>query len=99
MKQVKYNIIKYGKKGSIRFSGYGELNGNDLITRYTNKDGEEIEHIYEDCLSSLHPVLGTTDEFKGSFFEYENIEFENSKGQIISYETEVDYQIWIQVLN
>ncbi|MBQ8451600.1 MAG: hypothetical protein IJ538_02360 [Clostridia bacterium] len=37
MKKVKYGITRYSKKGSYRFTGYGQLDRNDLITTYTDK--------------------------------------------------------------
>ena len=99
MKKVKYGITRYCKKGSYRFTGYGILDGNDLITKYKDRDGNQVEHRYENVMKSLHPVIGTTNEFKGGFFEYEEIEFENDKGQLIELEIEVDYHIWLRVLN
>ena len=99
MKKVKYGITRYTKKGSYRFTGYGQLDENDLITSYTDKYGNQVKHTYEDCLKYLHPVINTTNEFKGGFFEYEEIEFENEKGQLINLEIEVDYHIWIRILN
>ncbi len=99
MKKVKYGITRYCKKGSYRFAGYGILDGNDLITKFTDRNGNQVEHRYEDVMKSLHPVIGTTNEFKGGFFEYEEIEFENDKGQLIELEIEVDYHIWLRVLN
>ena len=95
MKKVKYVITRYSKKGSYRFTGYGVLDGNDLITKYTDKNGNQVEHRYEDVMKSLHPVMNTTNEFKGSFYEYEEIEFENDRGQLVNIEIEVDYNIWI----
>ena len=99
MKKVKYSITRYSKKGSYRFTGYGQLDGNDLITTYVDKNGNQVKHIYEDCLKSLHPVINTTNEFKGGFYEYEEIEFENDRSQLVNIEIEVDYQIWIRILN
>ena len=99
MRKVKYSINRYSKRGSYRFTGYGELDWNDLITTYTDKNGNEVKHIYEDCLKSLHPVMNTTNEFKGCFYEYEEIEFENDRGQLVELEIEVDYNIWIRVLD
>ena len=99
MKKVKYGITRYSKKGSYRFTGYGIFDGNDLITKYKDVNGNQVEHRYEDVMNSLHPVINTTNEFKGGFYEYEEIEFENEKGQLIELEIEVDYHIWIRILN
>ena len=99
MKKVKYGITRYTKKGSFRFTGYGQLNGKDLITRYSDRNGNIVEHTYKDVMNHLHPVIGTSNEFKGGFFEYEEIEFENDRGQLVNLEIEVDYHIWIRILN
>ena len=94
MKKVKYGITRYAKKGSYRFTGYGILDGNDLITKYKDRDGNQVEHRYEDVMKSLHPVIGTTNEFKGGFFEYEET-YKYALWSLI----EVDYHIWLRVLN
>ncbi len=99
MKKVKYSITRYTKKGSYRFYGYGEIDENNLYTKYTDKYGNVVEHTYEDCIKHLHPVINTTNEFKGGYFEYEDLEFENDKGQLIELEIEVDYNIWIRILD
>ncbi len=97
-KKVKYDITKYGKNKTFHFSGIGEIDEENLYTEYQNKAGETVEHIYEDCLKDLHPVLDKPNQLKGGFFEYENIQYENNKGQIINYETEVDYKIWLKII-
>ena len=99
MKEVKYNIIKYGKYKSYKFSGYGKLNGNDLITEYTDKYGELVKHTYEDCMSYLHPVLNQPNEYKGGYSEDEHIVYEDNNHRIHEYDTEVDYNIWIKILD
>lgn len=99
MKQVKYSIVRYGKSCYYRFSGIGEIDDENLYTSYTDKNGNLVEHTYEDCLRYLHPVLNTENEFKGNFTEFKEIEFENDKGYLTSLEIEVEYQIWIRVLD
>ena len=38
-------------------------------------------------------------EFKGSFSQYEEIEFENNKGELLSLEIENCYDLWFRILN
>lgn len=67
MKKVKYGITRYCKKGSYRFTCYGILDGNDLITKFTDRNGNQVEHRYEDVMklapfSVLNPSIIATDE-------------------------------------
>ena len=89
MKRVKYNITRYTKKGSYKFYGYGEIDEENLYTTYTDKYGNTIERTYEDCLKYLHPVMNKANQFKGLYLEYEDITFENDKGQLIELEKEL----------
>lgn len=99
MKNVKYSITRFTKKGSFRFTGYGEIDEENLYTSYTDKCGNKVEHIYEDCIRCLHKVANTDNQFKGSYSEYQEIEFENNKGYITELEIEVCYHIWIRILD
>ena len=99
MKRVKYNITRYTKKGSYKFYGYGEIDDENLYTTYEDKNGNTVKRTYEDCLKYLHPVMNKANEFKGQYLEYEDITFENDKHQLIELETEIEYQIWIKVLD
>lgn len=98
MKKVKYSITRYSKKGSFRFTGYGEIDDANLYTSYTDKNGKKVEKVYE-CINRLHKVLNTENEFKGDYFEYQEIEFVNDRGQLVELEIEVDYDIWIRILD
>lgn len=89
-KKVKYSIIKFTKKGSFRFYGYGEIDDENLYTS---------DHIYEDCIKDCHKVLNSTNEFKGSYSEFEEIDFINDKKQRVNLEIEICYQIWFKILN
>lgn len=99
MKKVKYGITRYCKNQSYRFMGYGEIDDENLYTSYTNSNNEKIEKVYEDCIKDLYKVSGTSNEFKGYYSEYETIEFENDKGYITELEIEVNYHIWIRILD
>ena len=52
-KKVRYSITRYDHNRSSHFSGYGEIDEENLYTEYQNKYGETVEHIYEDCIKDL----------------------------------------------
>lgn len=89
-KKVKFSLTRYTKKGPFRFSGYGEIDNENLYTK--NK-------VYEDCIKSCHKISNQSNEYKGSFYQFENIEFENDKGYITELEIEVNYDLWFRILN
>ena len=69
--------------------GYGEIDEENLYTEYQNKYGETVEHIYEDCIKDLHPILDKPNQFKGGFFELSEY---NGR------EVQTDYNIWIKII-
>ena len=89
-KKVKFSLTRYTKKGSFRFTGYGEIDNKNLYTK--NK-------VYEDCIRNCHKIPSKSNEYKGSFYQFENIEFENDKGYITELEIEVNYDLWFRILN
>ena len=89
-KKVKFSLTRYTKKGSYRFTGYGEIDNENLYTH--NK-------VYEDCIKSCHKMLDKSNEYKGSFFQYETIEFVNDRNNLVELELEVDYDLWFRILN
>ena len=99
MKKVKFGITRYCKNQSYRFTGYGEIDDENLYTSYTNSYGEKVNKVYEDCIRYLHKIPNTSNEFKGYYSDYETIEFENKKGYLVELEIEVGYHIWIRILD
>ena len=89
-KKVKFSLTKFTKKGSFRFVGFGEIDDENLYTK---------SKTYEDCIRYCHKMLNSTNEFKGSFTQFEEIEFENEKGQIVNLEVENCYGLWFRILN
>ena len=89
-KKVKYSLIKYLKRGSYRFTGYGEIDNENLYTK---------DKVYEDCIRKCHKRLNAPNEYKGSFSYYEEIEFINYKGEYITTEVETCYDLWFRILN
>ena len=88
-KKVKFSLTRYTRKGSYRFTGYGEIDNDNLYTK--NK-------VYEDCIRYCHKVLDKTDEFKGCFSQFEYIEVENSREQLDTIEVENNYFLWYRIL-
>lgn len=89
-KKVKFSLTKFTKNGSFRFTGFGEIDKENLYTK--NK-------IYEDCIRYCHKRFGTENEYKGSFSQFEEIEFANNKNQLVNLEIEVCYGLWFRILN
>ena len=89
-KKVKFSLIRYTKKGSYRFTGYGEIDDENLYTK---------NRIYEDCISQCHKMLNKSNEYKGSFYQFETFEFTNSRDELVELELEVDYDLWFRILD
>ena len=90
MKKVKFSLTKYTKRGPYRFNGYGKIDAENLYIG--NK-------VYEDCIRNCHKLIDKTDEYKGSFYQFETVEFENDRGQLVELELEVNYDLWFEILN
>lgn len=90
MKKVKFSLTRYSKKGSYKFTGYGEIDDENLYTK--NK-------VYENCIRYCHKKLDTPNEYKGSFSQFEEVEFTGDKNRLVNLEIEVCYQLWFKVLN
>lgn len=89
-KKVKFSLTRYTKKGSYRFTGYGEIDNENLYTK---------DKVYEDCIKSCHKLMNKSNEYKGSFYQYETIEFVNDRNYLVELELEVDYDLWFRILN
>ncbi|MBQ8881959.1 MAG: hypothetical protein IJY70_01010 [Clostridia bacterium] len=103
MRKVVYSVTKIGRYGNIKTSGFGLLNETDLITFYTGKDGKRHSKVYDDCIRYCHRI-GTSNEFKGNYYEIRELEFEthNSIGQSTGYDTreiEISYFIWYKFID
>ena len=88
--KVKFSLTRYTKKGSYRFTGYGEIDENNLYT---------YNKVYEDCIKCCHKRINTSNEYKGGFTQYEEIEFTNDRNQLVELELEVSYDLWFRILN
>ena len=90
MKKVKFSLTKYTKRGPYRFNGYGKIDNENLYIG--NK-------VYEDCIRHCHKLIDKTDEYKGSFYQFETVEFENDRGQLVELELEANYDLWFRILD
>ena len=88
-KLVKFSLTKYTKNGQFKFTGYGEIDNENLYTK---------DNVYEDCIRYCHKMLNTTDEYKGSFSLFEEVEIENSRNQLVTIEVETNYYLWYRIL-
>ena len=89
-RKVKFSLTRYTKNGSYRFNGYGEIDNDNLYT---------YNKVYEDCIKNCHKVINKSNEFKGSFSQFEEIEFINDRNMLVELEVEVNYQLWFRILN
>ena len=63
-----------------------------------SKNGKAYIRVFEDCIKQCHQIPGETDEFKGTFYEIREIEFEtkNDAGYE-KREIEISYYIWYKL--
>ena len=69
------------------------------LTRYTKNGLYTYNKVYEDCIRNCHKVINKSNEFKGSFSQFEEIEFINDRNMLVELEVEVNYQLWFRILN
>ena len=89
---TKVNDFNYVKKG-IGFIS----NSNEDLILYPNT---QFERVIEDCIRYCYPIINRTGEFKGTFTQY--IECDFNVGELDSIETkeiEVTYKLWYKILD
>ena len=87
MKKVIYSITKLGKVENTKVTGIGYIIDEDLITANVSKTGKPYIRIFP-CVKNCHPVMNSTDEFKGAY--YEIVEYNER-------DIEVNYYIWFKL--
>ena len=98
MKKVVYSLTRFKKYENQRRKGVGYITDEDLsITIY--KNGKEEVKVFEDCIRYCHAVIGTTDQFKGNFTEYECIEIPDKYGAYQTIDLEVEYELWFKIID
>ena len=76
MKKVIYSITKLGK-----------IENTKVTTANVSKTGKPYIRIFP-CVKNCHPVMNSTDEFKGAY--YEIVEYNER-------DVEVNYYIWFKL--
>ena len=89
-RKVKFSLTKFTKKSSFRFTGYGEIDNENLYT---------YNKVYEDCIRYCHKMMNFENEYRGSFSLFETIEITNDRNQLVEIEVENDYTLWFRVLD
>lgn len=86
---TKVNDFNYVKKGIAFISD----SGNDLIL-YPDT---QFERVIEDCIRYCYPIAYRSGEYKGTFTEYKDCDFE-VKDSIETKEIEIEYRLWYKIL-
>ena len=94
MIKVAFRLTKLNDFGFIKKGiGYISDSGEDLIL-YPNT---QFEKIYEDCIHYCYPIIYKSNEFKGTFTQYVDYDFD-VKDSIETKEIEITYKLWYKVL-
>ena len=86
---TKVNDFNYVKKGI----GFISDSKEDLIL-YPNT---QFEKVIEYCIKYCYPIINRTGEFKGTFTQYVDCNFE-VKDSIETKEIEITYKLWYKIL-
>ncbi|MBQ8162948.1 MAG: hypothetical protein IJZ93_01080 [Clostridia bacterium] len=87
---TKVNDFNYVKKGI----GFISNSKEDLIL-YPNT---QFEKVIEDCIRYCYPIPYRSGEFKGSFTQYVDCDFQ-VKDSIETKEIEIEYRFWYKILD
>ncbi len=98
MKKVFFTVTKAGKN-ERRMSGVGYiLNDKDLLIPVQGNNGKMYIKILEDCIKYCHKAPNATNEYKGTYWEIVEIEFEASNGSgFVKKEIERTYYVWYKL--
>ncbi len=97
MKKVVFSVIKAGRNEK-RMSGVGYITETDLLIPAISQKGKPYIRVFEDCIKYCHKIAKEHDEYKGTFYELREVEFETRNGS--GYETrevEITYYIWFKL--
>ena len=98
MKKVVYSLTRFRKYENQRRKGIGYITDEDLSLTFF-RNGKEETKVFEDCLRYCHLILGTEDQYKGNFTEYENVDVPDKYGSFQTIEIEVEYELWYKIIN
>ena len=93
MKKVIYSVSRYRKGDIEKTTGIGFITDCDLIIACMSKNGKPYIRVFEDCIKRCFPVTERSNEFKGLYSEFREVEFEKN-GSMESREIELEYNIW-----
>lgn len=96
MKKVFFSVVKAGRNEQ-KMSGVGYITNEDLLVPAISRNGKAYIRVFEDCISYCHAMPKSPDEYKGTFYEVKEIEFENRNGSIETREVELTYYIWYKL--
>lgn len=95
MKKVVYSVSRYRKGDIEKNTGIGYITDRDLVIACISKNGKPYIRVFTDCVKQCFPVADRTNEFKGSYSEIREIEFEKN-GTMETREVELEYNIWFK---
>ncbi len=97
MKKVVFSVIRAGRNEN-RMSGVGYITETDLLIPAISKNGKPYIRIFEDCIKHCHKIANENNEYKGTFYELREIEFETRNGSgYEKREVEITYYIWYKL--
>lgn len=97
MKKVVFSVIKAGRNEN-RLSGVGYITDKDLLIPAISRNGKAYIRVFEDCIRYCHKMPNENNEFKGTFYELKEIEFETRSGSGYEMrEIEITYYIWYKL--
>ena len=97
MKKVFFSVTKAGRNEN-RTSGVGYVTETDLFIPAISKNGKPYIRVFEDCIRYCHKMPNENNEYKGTFWELKEIEFETRNGAgIEKREIEITYYIWYKL--
>ena len=93
MKKVIYSVSRYRKGDIEKNTGIGYITDRDLVIACISKNGKPYIQVFADCVKQCYPVADKASEFKGTYGEIREIEFEKN-GAMETREVELEYNIW-----
>lgn len=79
-------------------SGVGYITETDLLIPALSKNGKPYIRVFEDCIKHCHKIVNEADEYKGTFWELREVEFEVRNGSgYEKREIEITYYIWYKL--
>ncbi len=99
MKKVVFSVIKAGRNEN-RMSGVGYISETDLLIPALSKNGKAYIRVFEDCIKHCHKIANENNEYKGTFWELREIEFETRNGSgYEKREVEITYYILYKLVD